>query len=289
MDGLILIDKPSDVTSFGVVARIRRVSGEKKCGHAGTLDPMAQGLLPVLVGKGTKLSSFLLEGDKRYTATLRFGLSTDTYDITGAVLEKEESSATREKLAAVLPQFLGEISQIPPAFSAIKQGGVPLYKRARRGEEVSIPPRSVTIYSIDLIDFNDETKEAVLDVHCSKGTYIRSLCVDIANAMGEKGTMAALKRTETLGFSLTDALPLEAAMERLASGDSDIVLPLEKAVPLPIFTPPAFFATLLSNGCAVEQKKLGEIPQGKCWVMGEKLLGIGEKREDGTFKIIVHI
>ncbi len=289
MDGLILIDKPSDITSFGVVSRIRRASGEKKCGHAGTLDPMAEGLLPVLVGRATKLSSYLLEGDKRYIATLRFGMSTDTYDSTGEILERRPSRVEKEQLLQVLPQFLGEINQVPPAFSAIKQDGVPLYKRARRGENVQVPARKVTIYHIELLSFDTEKHQAVLDVHCSKGTYIRSLCVDIAAALGEIGTMAALRRTETLGFSVQQAIPMETALQRLQTGDTDMVLPLTEAVPLPIFSPPAFFARLLSNGCAVEQKKLGEIPADKCWVKGDTLLGIGEKKEDGTFKIVTHI
>ena len=150
MNGLFLVDKPTDMTSFGVVARIRRLTGEK-CGHSGTLDPLATGLLPVMVGKGTKLCELFTAGDKGYRGTLRFGLSTDTGDITGAVLEERESHVTEEQLRAVLPSFIGEITQRPPVYSAIKVDGVPLYRHARAGREVEVPERKVTIYGITLL------------------------------------------------------------------------------------------------------------------------------------------
>ena len=174
MNGLFLVDKPTDMTSFGVVARLRRLTGTK-CGHSGTLDPLATGLLPVMVGKGTKLCELFTAGDKGYIGTLRFGLATDTGDITGTVLQEEKSTVTQKTLEAVLPCFTGIITQRPPMYSAIKVDGVPLYRHARKGKEIEVPLRQVEIYGIALRSFDQEKQEAVLEVDCSKGTYIRTL------------------------------------------------------------------------------------------------------------------
>ncbi len=286
-DGLILIDKPEGITSFVAVAVVRRALGVKHCGHTGTLDPMATGLLPVLTGRATKLSAYLLEGDKSYQAVLRFGEDTDSYDITGKVLHTGGRIPTREELEAVLPRFVGKQQQKPPMFSAIKKDGVAMYKLARKGEQVELAAREIEIYSLRLTDYR--AGEATLEVDCSKGTYIRSLCKDIATALDTYGCMAALRRTATCGFRVEDALPLQLAEERLRA-EEDIVLGMEQAISLPTYTPPAFFAKLLQNGCAVDMKKLKGCPKERCWVRSEQtLLGIGEPTEEGCLKIVTHL
>ncbi len=287
MNGLILIDKPQGVTSFVAVAVIRRAAGEKHCGHTGTLDPMATGLLPVLVGRATKLSSYLLEGDKAYRAEMAFGAATDTLDATGTVTERGGRIPDLADIEAVLPLFIGKIKQTPPMYSAIKKDGVAMYKLARKGLSVDLPAREIEIYQIDLLSYRDGVLS--LDVRCSKGTYIRSLCRDLAGALGTLGHMTALRRTGTTGFSLENALPLYEAEERLKAGDTSFVLPPDRAVPFGRYAPPAFFAELLSNGCAVEVKKLPGCPEGPVWVEKDGApVGIGRVR-DGRLKIETHI
>lgn len=283
-DGIILIDKPQGITSFSAVATVRRTLGVK-CGHSGTLDPLATGLLPIMCGKATKLCPYLTEGDKGYRATLRFGVATDTYDITGTVTEKCDKKVTLEEIQTVIPCFIGKIKQTPPAYSAIKVGGKALYKLAREGKEVTVPEREITIYSIEIIDFTGV--ELIMDVECSKGTYIRSLCNDIARKLGTVGTMSALVRTKIGGWSNDDAVPLDS--ENL----SEYIISMDKALAqYPVFNPPAFFATLLSNGCAVDVNKLKNIPNGICRVRTDKLLGLGQvlnKNGEKVFKLITHL
>ncbi|MBQ8600572.1 MAG: tRNA pseudouridine(55) synthase TruB [Clostridia bacterium] len=293
MNGLFLVDKPTDMTSFGVVARLRRLTGEK-CGHSGTLDPLATGLLPVLVGKGTKLCELLTVGDKGYMGTLKFGICTDTGDITGKVLKEQKSAVTEEQLSALLPAFIGEIKQVPPTYSAIKVDGVPLYRHARAGRRVEIPERTVTIYGIRLRSFDFEKQEAVLEVDCSKGTYIRTLFADLAEAAGTVGTMSALRRTKAGRFSLENAVPLEALMKKLEEGTAEDLIPLPDVLSfLPAYEPPAFFATLLKNGCAVSVAKLKNAPESLCTVYADgQLVGLGERVEkDGEtcLKVVTHL
>lgn len=286
-DGLILIDKPEGITSFVAVAVVRRALGIKSCGHTGTLDPLATGLLPILTGKATKLSAYMLEGDKSYRATLRFGLATDSYDITGNVVAEDGRAPTEEELRALLPRFVGRQQQVPPMYSALKKDGVALYKLARNGKTLDLPAREIEIYRLELLSY--QNGEAVLDVDCSKGTYIRSLCKDIADALGMLGCMSALRRTATCGFSLEQAIPLYEAEERLKAGE-DLLQSPEAAIPLPSYTPVPFFARLLKNGCAVERKKLRGCPAERCWVYDEEArLGIGQPQEDGTFKLVTHL
>ncbi len=293
MNGLYLVDKPSDMTSFGVVARVRRLSGEK-CGHSGTLDPMATGLLPVMTGKATKLCELFTEGQKTYIGTLRFGILTDTGDITGAVLEEREGMPEKEQLLALLPQFTGVITQRPPLYSAIKVDGVPLYRHARAGREMEVPERQVEIHTLSLLSYDAQKREAVFEVECSKGTYIRTLFTDLAEAAGCIGTMAALRRTRVGRFSVEDATPLALLMEKLEKGEEAGFIPLEEALTfLPAYQPIDFFATLLGNGCAVDIKKLKNLPEGLCRVyQGERLLGLGnqiEKDGETCFKVVTHL
>ena len=221
-NGIIIIDKPAGWTSMDVCAKLRGIFHEKRVGHAGTLDPMATGVLPVFVGGATKAVSFAEEGQKEYIATLRLGLVTDTQDTTGTVLEERPVSLTRADIEAVLPRFTGDIQQIPPMYSAIKINGQKLYDLARKGREVERKPRPVTIYELELGEQLGENEYA-LRCRCSKGTYIRTLCHDIGQALGCGGTMAALRRTMACGYGLEQAVTLEAAQQR---GES-LLLPVD--------------------------------------------------------------
>ncbi len=211
MQGFLLLDKPEGITSFSAVSKIKRLAHEKRVGHTGTLDPMATGVLPIFVGRATALSSILLEAEKQYTATVRLGITTDTCDITGKILSENGVSVTERELLCVLDKFKGEISQIPPMYSALKKDGVRLYELARRGEEVEIEPRQVTINALNLLNFDGDTFK--IFVSCSKGTYIRSLCRDIGEALGCGATMTALRRNSTCGFSEADAVKVDLLTE----------------------------------------------------------------------------
>ena len=207
-NGIIIIDKPADWTSMDVCAKLRGILKTKKVGHAGTLDPMATGVLPVFVGQATRGVSFAESGDKEYLAVLRLGLVTNTQDTSGQVLHRTEALPDRVALEAVLPRFTGEISQLPPMYSAIKIGGKKLYELARQGKEVERRPRPVTIHALELVE-QTASGDYVLRVRCSKGTYVRTLCHDIGQALGCGGCMSALRRTMAAGFTLADCHTLE--------------------------------------------------------------------------------
>ena len=207
-NGIIVIDKPQDWTSMDVCAKLRGLFHEKRIGHAGTLDPMATGVLPVFVGRATRAVEFASEGDKEYLAGLRLGTVTDTQDTSGRVLEEHPVSVTGEELEAALAPFRGEIQQLPPMYSAIKVGGKKLYELARKGQEVERQPRPITIEALDLLDQVSPT-EYTLRVRCSKGTYVRTLCHDIGQALGCGGALFSLRRTQSAGFSLDQAVTMD--------------------------------------------------------------------------------
>lgn len=209
MQGLILLDKPKDITSFGAVAKIKRTASEKRVGHTGTLDPMATGVLPVLLGRATALSSLLLDADKRYTAKVKLGVTTDTEDITGNIISENKVDVTNEQLNIALCAFRGKIMQKPPMYSAVKKNGVRLYKLAREGKTAEVEPREIEIFFIDLISPLDCDNVFEIDVHVSKGTYIRSLARDIGEFLGCGACLTELKRTYTGGFSLEACVPLD--------------------------------------------------------------------------------
>lgn len=212
-NGIVIIDKPQGWTSMDVCAKLRGIFREKRVGHAGTLDPMATGVLPVFVGTATKAVQFAESGDKEYVATLKLGLVTNTQDTTGEKLETHPVDVSEDALRAVLPRFTGEIEQIPPMYSAIKIGGKKLYELARKGEEVERKPRRVTIHRIELLEQN-AADEFTLRVVCSKGTYIRTLCHDIGAALGCGGCMSALRRTVAAGFPIGEAVTIEQVQQR---------------------------------------------------------------------------
>ena len=209
-NGIIIIDKPAGWTSMDVCAKLRGILHEKRVGHAGTLDPMATGVLPVFVGQATKAVSFAEGGKKVYETVLQLGRVTDTQDTTGETLEERAVTVTADDMRAALPRFLGEIEQIPPMYSAIKVNGQKLYDLARQGKEVARKPRRITIYDLALTEELGNGQYA-LRVECSKGTYIRTLCHDLGQALGCGGCMAALRRTEASGFGIGEAVTLEDA------------------------------------------------------------------------------
>lgn len=224
MNGLILLDKPEGFTSFKAAAVLRRIYGTKRVGHTGTLDPMATGVLPILIGRATRLCSYVLEADKRYTAGVRLGVTTDTLDITGEVLSQCEPSVSDEQLTDALRFFTKTYDQIPPMFSAIKKDGVRLYDLARQGKEIEREPRTVTIHGIELKSRNGN--DFVIDVHCSKGTYIRSLADDIGRLLGCGATLISLRRTDAAGFSVADC----KMVEEIEADPMGCLLPADRAV-----------------------------------------------------------
>ena len=213
MNGIIVIDKENGYTSFDVVAKMRRICGEKKIGHTGTLDPMATGVLPILIGNATKAQSLLPESDKEYEATFSFGITTDTLDITGKVLSQTESNVKSEDLEAVLPQFRGDIMQLPPMYSAVSKDGVRLYELARKGLVTEREARPITVYKLDLLNFDEQLQSAQILVKCSKGTYIRSICDDIGQVLGCGAVMTSLRRVTACGYTLDDAITLDKAKD----------------------------------------------------------------------------
>ncbi len=230
MNGIIIVDKPAGFTSHDVVAKLRGILGMRRIGHGGTLDPMATGVLPVFVGSATKAVDLLPDRTKRYTATVRLGEKTDTGDSTGAVTAKSDARCTEADLTALLPSFLGARTQIPPMYSAVKVGGRRLYESARAGETVERKPRPIEILSLDLVSFDDTEGSFVLDVRCSKGTYIRVLAEEIAETAGCLGTLTALRRTMSAGFALPDAHTLEEIAAAKESGALDtLLLPVDRA------------------------------------------------------------
>ena len=209
MQGLLLLNKPKGITSFSAVSCVKRNAGQKRVGHTGTLDPMATGVLPVLLGRATALSSLMLDADKRYIAKIQLGVTTDTEDITGNVLTENKVNITSEQLEDALAHFTGKISQRPPMYSALKKDGVRLYDLARRGQVVEIPEREIEIFSIELLSAIDNENCFTVETHVSKGTYIRSLARDIGEYLGCGATLAELKRTYAAGFDINDCVDLE--------------------------------------------------------------------------------
>lgn len=210
MQGLLLLDKPQGITSFSAVSRIKRLAMEKRVGHTGTLDPMATGVLPILLGRATALSSLMLDANKRYTAKIKLGITTDTDDITGEIISKKEVNIENIDLKRALKHFTGKISQTPPMYSALKKDGVRLYSLAREGKTVDIPARAVEIFEIKLLNDLDGENEFEIDVHVSKGTYIRSLARDIGEYLGTGATLSALRRSFASGFDISQCISLDS-------------------------------------------------------------------------------
>lgn len=222
--GILVIDKPAGWTSMDVCAKLRGVFHEKRVGHGGTLDPMATGVLPVFIGRATRAVEFAEKSDKEYIAGLKLGVITNTQDSSGEVLEERPVHVTREALESALEQFRGDILQIPPMYSAIKIGGKKLYELARKGREVERPARPVTIKALELLEQQGEALYTIR-VRCTKGTYIRTLCHDIGQALGCGGCMDSLRRTMAAGFSLEDAVSMEQV--QAAADPASLLVPVD--------------------------------------------------------------
>ncbi len=230
-NGIIIIDKPAGWTSMDVCAKLRGMFHEKRVGHAGTLDPMATGVLPVFIGRATRAVQYAAESDKEYIAGLKLGVVTNTQDTTGEILEERPVDVTRDQLLAVLDAFHGWIRQVPPMYSAIKVNGKKLYELARKGREVEREPRTVAIRALELLDETPpEGADCLLRAACSKGTYVRTLCHDIGQALGCGGCMASLRRTRAAGFTLEDSVTLEAVQQAVDRGEGEgegLLLPVD--------------------------------------------------------------
>ncbi len=257
MDGIIVLDKPQDFTSFDAVAVVRGAAHERHIGHTGTLDPMATGVLPLLLGKATKAASLLPDTDKTYEASFRFGERRDTGDITGNIVQTSGTRVTLEALRTALPQFTGDIMQVPPMYSAVSVNGQRLYKLARQGIEVEREARPIHIEQLELLEYDEAEQCGRLSVTCSKGTYIRTLIEDIAQALSSCGVMTALRRTAACGFTLEDAVSLEELRAHRETGDVDIFLrPVERLFStLPSVMLTAAQGQRFLNGGAIDPKR----------------------------------
>lgn len=231
MEGVININKPLGMTSHDVVAQLRRILDMKRIGHTGTLDPEATGVLPVCVGKATKITELLTAAQKQYVARVRLGIVTDTQDATGEVLRTSPVTAEKEEVLQALKSFEGEISQIPPMYSAIKVDGKKLYELAREGKEIEREPRRITVYGIKLLNFDLENHCFTMRVDCSKGTYIRTLCQDIGESLGCGAHMAGLTRTRSGQFQIENSITLEEVEQRIMQGDTGFIHSIAEALP----------------------------------------------------------
>ncbi len=228
--GIIIIDKPQGWTSMDVCAKLRGMFREKRVGHAGTLDPMATGVLPVFIGRATRAVEYAAQSKKEYIAGIKLGVITNTQDITGEILETRSVRVGRDQLGAVLEQFRGDILQIPPMYSAIKVKGKKLYELARKGQKVEREPRPIHIDTLDILEENlPEGTDYLLRVVCSKGTYVRTLCHDIGQVLGCGGAMSALRRVQAAGFSLKDAVTMQTAQAAADRGETEqLLLPVDQ-------------------------------------------------------------
>ena len=280
MTGIICVNKPQGITSFGVCAKLRGITGERKCGHTGTLDPMAQGVLPVMLGGATRFLDFLPESDKGYKATFILGKTTDTLDITGKVTAEYEVNIGRAEVEKALSAFRGKISQLPPMYSAVSVNGERLYELARKGIEVERNTREVEIKRLELIGEKDG--EYTIDVLCTKGTYIRTLIDDIGRMLGCGAVMTSLVRTYAMGFTLDDCVTLDELQKRKDdnTGFSDIMIPLDTALEVYTkITVTAAQGTRFKNGGALDLNRIKKsLTEGElCRVYDESgFLGLGQ-------------
>lgn len=289
-EGILPVNKPTGFTSHDVVAKTRRILKMKRIGHTGTLDPAVTGVLPLCLGRATRMVEYLQELPKEYEATLILGIATDTEDATGTVVERlDQVSVTEEEVRLVLSQFVGTISQIPPMYSALKQDGKRLYELAREGKTVERKPREVTIHELEMLAFDPEGDHPTISFRalCSKGTYIRTLCVDIGRALGVPATMSQLKRTMSAGIPEAECLTLEEIAKYAEEGTlQSYLLSVDKAVEhLPAHTvitekvQSALQGQKLSPDVILPRATLGEII--RLYSPDEQFLGIFRMEEDG--------
>ncbi len=289
MDGILCVDKPQEMTSFACCAMLRRLTGEKKIGHAGTLDPMATGVLPIMFGKATRAIPLLPTHDKQYVADIQFGKTSDTLDIWGAVTDTGVPFPSHEAVEQALPAFRGEIRQVPPMMSALKKDGVRLYELARQGIEIEREARTVTVYALELISYDAATGVLRLRCDCSAGTYIRSLCDDLGRVLGCGAVMTALRRTAAAGYDLSACLTAEQCRLE-AEGLAARILPIETAFSVyPAITVTAAQATRFCNGGELDVQRIPQIPKTASPLRvrdpEQRFLGLGQIT-DGAVRII---
>lgn len=254
--GVLAVHKKEGMTSHDVVNRVRRLYNTKRVGHAGTLDPMATGVLVVLVGRAAKACEYISSDRKTYRATLRLGFTTDTEDVTGEILTKSENIPDGETVKAVCREFVGELKQVPPMYSALKVGGQKLYDLARQGVVIEREARNITVYSLEC-EPTDSNTDYILTVCCSGGTYIRTLCADIGARLGCGGVMATLERLEACGISYSECRSVEEIEELSEADRQGLLLPTERLFEdLGEVRLPAFFEKLFRDGCPIYQKKI---------------------------------
>ncbi len=286
--GIICIDKPMEMTSFIACAILRRLLGVKKVGHAGTLDPNATGVLPLLIGNATKALERLPVHDKRYTATMRFGATSDTLDIWGQVRTTDAPIPSLAAIEAALPAFRGDIRQVPPMTSALKKDGVRLYDLARQGIEIEREARDVSVYTLDIVDFDAHKGELTIDCHCSKGTYIRSICDDLGRVLGCGAVMTSLRRTMAAGYTLADCITIDEARAYAADGTlAARLLPIDSALAAyPSLTVSEAQATRFCNGGALALERLRRPVDGitRVYAPDGTFLGLGNPA-DGELKV----
>jgi len=281
------------MTSHDVVNRLRRLYNTKKVGHTGTLDPMATGLLIVLVGNAVKASEYLMSGNKSYVAGLRLGMTSDTEDISGNITICADTLPKKEEVIAACEKFVGNIMQIPPMYSAIKIGGKKLVDLARNGETVEREPREISVYSLVCETVNEESGDYLISVECSKGTYIRTLCADIGASLSCGGLMSSLERRHNCGFSLDDAHTLEEIEALEIEKRGDLLIPIEKAFPdhTPL-TLPSFYAGLVRNGVRVYTSKVApNAREGEKFLLyeGEKFFAIAKEEKNSEGESVLRV
>lgn len=281
MNGIILIDKPQGWTSHDVVGKLRGILHERRIGHSGTLDPLATGLLVVFIGRATRAVEFAEADRKEYIAGLRLGMSTDTQDITGRIISKETDIPDEPEVRIAIERFRGELEQIPPMYSAVKIGGKKLYELARKGESIERKPRHITIFGLEITGRSDN--DYILDVVCSKGTYIRTLCHDIGAALGCGGCMSSLRRTKSGVFSVDNAYTIAEIQEAADRGETErLLLPIDTLFAgYPKLSVDADSEKKLKNGCIINTSS----PDGRFRVYSEdgEFLLLGDVK-DGVMK-----
>ncbi|MCD8107728.1 MAG: tRNA pseudouridine(55) synthase TruB [Oscillospiraceae bacterium] len=287
--GVLLIDKPRGYTSFDVIAVLRGLLHEKRLGHTGTLDPMATGVLPVLVGKATGACDILPVDEKSYRAEFALGKTTDTQDITGTVLSESDKPVSEAEILGKLPDFRGTISQLPPMYSAVSVGGKRLYELARQGVSVERKPREITVYDLTLEAYDEKTRAGTLLVSCSKGTYIRTLINDLGDAIGVGGCMTALRRISAHGLKISDCIPLEElrASENALELASERIIPTDKLFEFyPRLNLSEAQTRMYKNGVRLDPERVRGAKEGETYrVYGSEFLGLCRVL-DGEIRIV---
>lgn len=285
MNGVINVYKPTGMTSYDVVHKVKKICNTKKVGHTGTLDPEASGVLPICIGRATKLVDYIMDEFKVYKAELLLGTVTDTYDREGKVIESNEVNVTEEEVIKAIHSFKGQISQIPPMYSALKVNGKKLYDLARKGIEIEREPRNINIYDIEILEVN--LPKVIFNVKCSKGTYIRSLCYDIGRNLGCGGAMWNLERTATGEFDIKNSVRLE---ELNIDNVEQFLIPMDTALKkYERINIDVYFENMLINGVTLKNDRviqaIGRDKLYRVYTTNNRFLGLGQ-RDDNGFKIV---